>query len=80
MILADEAATTELGRSLARLARPGDVITLSGPLGVGKFKVKRLELAPDAEGPELIVPTVEEDAPPPRPKRRASGGEQLDLF
>jgi len=34
----------------------------------------------DAEGPELIVPAVEEDAPPPRPKKRASGGEQLDLF
>lgn len=25
---------------------------LSAPLGVGKFKVNRLELAPDAEGPE----------------------------
>jgi len=41
MILADEAATTELGRSLARLARPGDVITLSGPLGVGKTALAR---------------------------------------
>jgi hypothetical protein len=34
----------------------------------------------DAEGPELIVPAIEEDAPPPRPKKRASGGDQLDLF
>lgn len=34
----------------------------------------------EAEGPGLIVPTVEEDAPPPRPKKRAAGSDQLDLF
>jgi tRNA threonylcarbamoyladenosine biosynthesis protein TsaE len=41
MILADEAATAGLGRTLAKLARPGDVITLSGPLGVGKTALAR---------------------------------------
>jgi len=41
MILGDEAATTDLGGKLARLARPGDVITLSGPLGVGKTALAR---------------------------------------
>ena len=41
MILEDEAATARLGRTLAGLARPGDVITLSGPLGVGKTALAR---------------------------------------
>ncbi len=41
MILADEAATARLGARLAALARPGDVITLSGPLGVGKTALAR---------------------------------------
>ncbi len=41
MILADEAATVELGCRLAGLARPGDVIALSGPLGVGKTALAR---------------------------------------
>ena len=41
MILADEQATAELGAALARAARRGDVITLSGPLGVGKTALAR---------------------------------------
>ena len=41
MILADEAATAALGATLARLLRPGDVVTLSGPLGVGKTALAR---------------------------------------
>ena len=36
MILEDEVATERLGSKLAALIRPGDVVTLSGPLGVGK--------------------------------------------
>jgi tRNA threonylcarbamoyladenosine biosynthesis protein TsaE len=41
MILADEGATARLGAELAALARAGDVITLSGPLGVGKTALAR---------------------------------------
>ena len=41
MILEDEAATARIGAALAALVRPGDVITLSGPLGVGKTALAR---------------------------------------
>ena len=41
MILRDEEATAALGAALARSARAGDVITLSGPLGVGKTALAR---------------------------------------
>jgi tRNA threonylcarbamoyladenosine biosynthesis protein TsaE len=41
MILDDEAATARLGAALAKVARPGDVIMLSGPLGVGKTALAR---------------------------------------
>lgn len=41
MNLEDEQATGEYGARVARMARPGDVITLSGPLGVGKTALAR---------------------------------------
>ena len=41
MILADEDATARFGAALARVARPGDVIALSGQLGVGKTTLAR---------------------------------------
>jgi tRNA threonylcarbamoyladenosine biosynthesis protein TsaE len=41
MILENEQATMRLGGELAKLAKPGDVITLSGPLGVGKTALAR---------------------------------------
>jgi tRNA threonylcarbamoyladenosine biosynthesis protein TsaE len=41
MILEDEEATARIGAELARLSRAGDVITLSGPLGVGKTALAR---------------------------------------
>ena len=41
MILEDEQATTDFGARLAGVARKGDVITLSGPLGVGKTALAR---------------------------------------
>jgi tRNA threonylcarbamoyladenosine biosynthesis protein TsaE len=55
MILEDEAATMRLGRLLAREVRAGDVITLSGPLGVGKTALARGFLA--ALGHEGEVPS-----------------------
>lgn len=45
MILADEAATAAVGALLSRASRPGDVIALSGPLGVGKTALARGFLA-----------------------------------
>lgn len=41
MILDDEAATAALGAALAAAVHPGDVIVLSGPLGVGKTALAR---------------------------------------
>jgi tRNA threonylcarbamoyladenosine biosynthesis protein TsaE len=41
MILEDEQATLRLGKKLAAALRPGDVIKLSGPLGVGKTALAR---------------------------------------
>jgi tRNA threonylcarbamoyladenosine biosynthesis protein TsaE len=41
MTLKDEKATLALGRKLARLLRPGDVVTLSGALSAGKTTLVR---------------------------------------
>jgi len=41
MILKSEAETAALGGRLAHVAKAGDVITLSGPLGVGKTALAR---------------------------------------
>ena len=41
MILEDEEAMARLGARLARVARSGDVIALSGALGVGKTALAR---------------------------------------
>ena len=55
MILGSEEQTAAAGAALARTARPGDVITLSGPLGVGKTALARGFLA--ALGHEGEVPS-----------------------
>jgi tRNA threonylcarbamoyladenosine biosynthesis protein TsaE len=55
MTLADEVATMRVGAELAGKARPGDVIKLSGPLGVGKTALARGFLA--ALGHEGEVPS-----------------------
>jgi tRNA threonylcarbamoyladenosine biosynthesis protein TsaE len=55
MILADEQATDDLGRRIARTLRAGDVIALSGALGVGKTALARAILA--ALGHEGEVPS-----------------------
>lgn len=57
MILADEAQTAMLGRRLAALARAGDVIALSGPLGVGKTTFVRGFLAGLGHGDEVPSPS-----------------------
>ena len=41
MILEDEQATVRLGAALAKLLIAGDIVTLSGPLGVGKTALAR---------------------------------------
>jgi len=70
MILEDEQATTRVGGELAKLAKPGDVITLSGPLGVGKTALARGFIAAvghDGEVPSpsfAIVQPYDEIDPP----------------
>jgi tRNA threonylcarbamoyladenosine biosynthesis protein TsaE len=41
MILKSEKETAEAGAALARAVRTGDIVTLSGPLGVGKTALAR---------------------------------------
>ena len=57
MILADEDATARLGAQLALVARPGDVITLSGPLGVGKTALARGFIAALGHSGEVPSPS-----------------------
>lgn len=60
-VLPDEAVTAALGAALASVARPGDVIALSGELGSGKTVLARgfiTALAPpDASAEEVPSPT-----------------------
>ena len=55
MILADEQATEDLGRRIATALRAGDIVALSGPLGVGKTALARGVLS--ALGHEGEVPS-----------------------
>jgi tRNA threonylcarbamoyladenosine biosynthesis protein TsaE len=70
MNLPDEQATWAAGAALARVAKPGDVIALSGPLGVGKTTLARgflAALAHEGEVPSpsfAIVQPYEELDPP----------------
>ena len=57
MILADERATAAAAAALARIVRPGDVIALSGPLGVGKTAFVRGLLAALGHEGEVPSPT-----------------------
>lgn len=57
MILADEAATAALGAHLAALLAPGDVVTLSGPLGAGKTALARAVLHAAGHRGEVPSPT-----------------------
>jgi len=67
VILADLEATLALGARLADVARPGDVIALSGPLGAGKTSIARGLLAAlglEAEAPSPSYAIVQPYAPP----------------
>ena len=70
MILAEEAATRTLGAQLAALVRPGDVITLSGPLGAGKTALARglieaLGHASEVPSPSFAIVQPYEELDPP---------------
>ncbi|WP_066806168.1 tRNA (adenosine(37)-N6)-threonylcarbamoyltransferase complex ATPase subunit type 1 TsaE [Sphingomonas asaccharolytica] len=67
MQLVDAAASEEFGALLAATVRPGDVITLAGPLGAGKTSIARgllaaLGLEEDAPSPTFAI--VQPYAPP----------------
>jgi tRNA threonylcarbamoyladenosine biosynthesis protein TsaE len=70
MILASEAETAALGARLARSARAGDVITLSGPLGIGKTALARGLIAAlghqgDVPSPSFAIVQPYEELDPP---------------
>jgi tRNA threonylcarbamoyladenosine biosynthesis protein TsaE len=70
MILRDESATGEAGQQLALVLQAGDVITLSGPLGVGKTALARAILralghAGDVPSPTFAIVQPYEDLDPP---------------
>ena len=56
LTLPDPGATRELGRRLAAMIRPGDVIALRGVLGAGKTELARALLRARA-GAEIEVPS-----------------------
>lgn len=70
MILKSEEDTAVAGAALARLARPGDVVTLAGPLGVGKTAFARGFIAAlgheaDVPSPSFAIVQPYEDLDPP---------------
>ncbi len=70
MNLADESATLNAGGQLARLLRPGDVVTLAGDLGAGKTTLVRgllhaLGHAGEVPSPSFAIVQPYEDVDPP---------------
>ncbi|MFM9828210.1 MAG: tRNA (adenosine(37)-N6)-threonylcarbamoyltransferase complex ATPase subunit type 1 TsaE [Sphingomonas sp.] len=60
LFLGDEAASLALGKKIAGYVAPGDVITLSGPLGAGKTSIARgmlaaLGLRTEAPSPSFAI-------------------------
>jgi tRNA threonylcarbamoyladenosine biosynthesis protein TsaE len=70
MILEDEEATARTGAALAARVRAGDVITFSGPLGVGKTALARGFLAAlghrgEVPSPSFAIVQPYEEVDPP---------------
>ena len=70
MILSNEGQTAAAGAALAHAARAGDVITLSGPLGVGKTALARGFLAAlghdgEVPSPSFAIVQPYDDVHPP---------------
>jgi tRNA threonylcarbamoyladenosine biosynthesis protein TsaE len=70
MILKDEVATARAGAQLGRMIRAGDVVTLSGPLGVGKTALARGLIASlghqgDVPSPSFALVQPYDDLDPP---------------
>ena len=70
MILKDEEETAAAGAALAKTARPGDVVALSGPLGVGKTSFARGFIAAlghqgDVPSPSFAIVQPYEELYPP---------------
>ena len=70
MILASEGETAAAGAALAGQARAGDVITLSGPLGVGKTALARGFIAElghrgEVPSPSFAIVQPYDDVDPP---------------
>jgi tRNA threonylcarbamoyladenosine biosynthesis protein TsaE len=70
LILTSEEETAAAGAAVARVVRAGDVITLSGPLGVGKTALARGLIAAlghesDVPSPSFAIVQPYEDLDPP---------------
>ncbi len=88
MILDDEEMTRRLGSALARRLAVGDVVTLSGPLGVGKTALARAVIRSlghegDVPSPSFAIVQPYEDLVPPLWHvdlyRIENGGEMAEL-